>query len=96
MKYHKRSITLTAGVLCALLGAVMIIKGNMWGILVFLLGFSLVVVHSALMMRTGGYDPMESIFNGWGKGRQTSMADKMDYPPDNPNANIWNQMEKKK
>ena len=96
MRNHKRCSFLIGGILNALLGAVMIIKGNMWGILVFLLGFSLVVVPSALMMRTGGYDPMESIFNGWGKGRQTSMADKMDYPPDNPNANIWDQMEKKK
>ena len=94
MRKYKRSITLSGGAFCALLGAVMIIKGNMWGILVFLLGFSLVVAHSAMMMRTGGYDPMESIFNGWGKGRQTSMANKLDYQPDSANANVWNQLEK--
>ena len=94
MRAYKRSAIVICGILCALLGAVMIIKGNMWGILVFLLGFALVVVFSAMMMRTGGYDPMEAIFNGWGKGRQTSMADKLDYQPDSPDANVWEQVEK--
>ena len=62
----------------------------------YLLGFALVVIFSAMMMRTGGYDPMESIFNGWGKGRQSSMADKLEYQPDHPDANVWDQMENKK
>ena len=96
MRKHIRGEILTAGIVCFLGGAVLMIKGIVWGILVFLLGFALIVVHSAMMMRTGGYDPMASLFNGWGKGRQNSMANKLDYQPDNPDANVWDQMENKK
>ena len=96
MAKKKVGLLLAAGIGCFLGGAVLMIKGMMWGLFVLMLGFAFIVCYSAVMLRTGGYDPMEAIFNGWGKGRQTSMAEKLEYQPDNPDANVWDQMEKKK
>ena len=96
MGKHKSNLFLITGIACFIGGAVLMIKGMMWGLFVLLLGFAGIVFYGAMMMRVGGYDPMNVLFNGWGKGRQQSETEKLDYQPDTPDANVWDQMEQKK
>ncbi len=95
MANNKRSILLIAGILCFLGGVVLMILGKMWGLLVILLGFALMAAYSALMFRAGGYSPDMVMFNGFGKGRQQSEANKMEYHPENPDSSIWDKLEGK-
>ncbi len=95
MANYRRSILLIAGVLCCLGGVVLMILGKLWGALVLLLGLGFVFFHSALMFRTGGYNSDMAIFNGFGKGRQKSEAEKMEYQPDNPDSSVWDKLEGK-
>ena len=91
-----RAFLLVCGFLALLGGVIMMITGNMWGLLLFFLGFACIAAGSAMMMRTGGYRAEGAFFNGLnGQGRQQSEVSKKDYQPDEPNADIWKQLEQK-
>lgn len=83
---------LTLGILSLLAAVVLMILGHMWAVLLFLVGFGLIVAGWARLYRGAGYRDREVLFNGWGKGRQQSEAQVDKTAPqgyeDRP-GNVW-------
>ena len=91
------TVLLIIGIALFLGGVIAVILGAMIGILILMVGFGFIAAYFAKMFRIGGYDAEGAIFNGFGKGRQQSEADKrLDPTQGEKNAGIWNAMTENK
>ena len=65
------------GILSLVAGVVLMILGQMWALLLLLLGFGLIVAHWAKLFKGAGYRAEGAFFNGLqGQGRQQSEVSK--------------------
>ena len=61
------------GLLVSFAGVILMILGKLWAVLLFLLGFGLIVAHWAKMYKGAGYEADVNAGNGlYGQGRQQS------------------------
>ena len=97
MKAHKRSFYFISGLCCFFAGVVLVILGNIWALILFLLGLGLLGAGFSLMLKTGGYSADGVYFHGlYGQGRQQSETVKLDSAVPAENADIWKRMEQSK
>lgn len=72
------------GIISLLAAVVLMILGQMWALVLFLVGFGLMVAHWARMFRGAGYQAEVGTFNGVnGQGRQQSEVYKDPAIPQN-------------
>ena len=89
---------LIMGLLSLLAGTVLMVMGHMWALLLFFVGFCLIVAGWAQMFRGAGYRDEGALFNGWGKGRQQSEAQVDKTAPqgyEDKSPAIWDRLENK-
>lgn len=68
---------LILGLIALFLGVILMILGQMWALVLFLMGFALMAAHFATMFRGAGYRAEGAFFNGLnGQGRQQSEVGK--------------------
>jgi hypothetical protein len=91
MRNH--AVLLIIGIALFLGGVIAVILGAMIGILILMVGFGFIAAYFANMFRVGGYEAEGAIFNGFGKGRQQSEADRRADPiQGEKNAGVWDSM----
>ena len=96
MKKYEIGILFGGGGVMAGAGFVMIVLGNLWGVLLMLAGLGAWIFGYSKLMGASGYSPEQGVHHGLnGEGKQQSEVVKMDQPVQGEqNANIWQQIEK--
>lgn len=65
------------GIICLFAGVVLMILGQLWALVLFLMGFGLMAAHWAKMFQGAGYRAEGAFYNGPdGHGRQQSEVSK--------------------